>query len=149
VFVHRQPVAHASGSDGRAGGGIEARPEFRPDTRNKVRPADFCPRRVLQFPHNPSVAWKRPRRDSESRPASQEGEAVLTFFPRIQSSTPGAFFVAAGAQPAPGYRLKQVRGRGGFAEVWEADSPTGPVALKFMISANTTTTAREPRSLQS
>jgi serine/threonine protein kinase len=74
---------------------------------------------------------------------------VLTFFPRIQSSTPGAFFVAAGAEPAPGYRLKQVRGRGGFAEVWEADSPTGPVALKFMVSANTTTTARELRSLQS
>lgn len=74
---------------------------------------------------------------------------MLTFFPRLQSSTPGAFFVAAGAQPAPGYRLKRVRGRGGFAEVWEADGPTGPVALKFMISANTTTTARELRSHQS
>jgi serine/threonine protein kinase len=82
-------------------------------------------------------------------PASQEGESVLTFFPRIQSTTPGAFFVAAGAEPAPGYRLKRVRGRGGFAEVWEADSPSGPVALKFMISANTGTTARELRSLQS
>ena len=74
---------------------------------------------------------------------------MLTFFPRIQSSTPGAFFVAAGAEPAPGYRLKRVRGRGGFAEVWEADSPAGPVALKFMVSANTGTTARELRSLQS
>jgi serine/threonine protein kinase len=74
---------------------------------------------------------------------------VLTFFPRLQTSTPGAFFVTAGAQPAPGYKLKRVRGRGGFAEVWECDSPTGPVALKFMISANSTTTARELRSLQS
>lgn len=74
---------------------------------------------------------------------------MLTFFPRIQSTTPGAFFVTAGAQPAPGYRLKRVRGRGGFAEVWEADGPTGPVALKFMISSNTNTTARELRSLQS
>lgn len=89
------------------------------------------------------IAW------ADNSPASQEGETVLTFFPRLQSSTPGAFFVAAGAQPAPGYRLKRVRGRGGFAEVWEADGPAGPVGLKFMISANTTTTARELRSLQS
>ena len=78
-----------------------------------------------------------------------EGEAVLTFFPRIQSSTPGAFAVQGGAEPSPGYRLRRIRGRGGFAEVWEADSPTGPVALKFMVSSNATTTARELRSIQS
>ena len=45
--------------------------------------------------------------------------------------------------------MKRVRGRGGFAEVWEADTPTGPVALKFMPSSNTATTARELRSIQS
>jgi serine/threonine protein kinase len=42
-----------------------------------------------------------------------------------------------------------VRGRGGFSEVWEVDSPTGQVALKFMPSSNTGSTARELRSIQS
>jgi serine/threonine protein kinase len=46
--------------------------------------------------------------------------------------------------------LRRVRGRGGFAEVWEADAPSGPpVALKFMPSSNATTTAKELRSIQS
>src|SRR5439155_3010852 len=75
--------------------------------------------------------------------------AVLTFFPRIRSNTPGAFVVNAGSEPAPGYRLRRARGRGGFAEVWEADTPTGPVALKFMASSNAGTTSREIRALQS
>ena len=78
-----------------------------------------------------------------------EGEAVLTFFPKVRSTTPGAFPLGGGAEPSPGYRLRRVRGRGGFAEVWEADSPSGPVALKFMLSSNTGTTAREVRSIQS
>jgi serine/threonine protein kinase len=73
----------------------------------------------------------------------------LTFFPRIRSSTPGAFAVEAGVEPAPGYRLRRLRGRGGFAEVWEADSPSGPVALKFMPSSNAGTTSREVRALGS
>jgi len=76
---------------------------------------------------------------------------VLAFSsPKIRSSTPGAFPIAGGAEPSPGYKLKRCRGRGGFAEVWEADTPSGPpVALKFMLSSNASTTARELRSIQS
>ena len=61
-----------------------------------------------------------------------------------------AFVPEAGATPFPGYRLTRVRGRGGFATVWECDSPTGkPIALKFMAAgSNATTTSREVRSLQ-
>lgn len=75
---------------------------------------------------------------------------MLSALPNIRSTTPGAFAFAVGAEPSPGYRLRQVRGRGGFAEVWEAESPHGPpVALKFMPTSNTTTTARELRSVKS
>jgi len=75
---------------------------------------------------------------------------VLTVPPNIRSTTPGAFQPAFGASPAPGYRLRCVRGRGGFAEVWECEAPSGPpVALKFMPSSNMATTARELRSVQS
>jgi serine/threonine protein kinase len=75
---------------------------------------------------------------------------VLTAHPNIRSTTPGAFAFAVGAEPSPGYRLRCVRGRGGFAEVWEAEAPSGPpVALKFMPTSNTSTTARELRSVQS
>ncbi len=75
---------------------------------------------------------------------------MLTVRPNVRSTTPGAFNLASGAQPSPGYRLRCLRGQGGFAEVWEAESPTGPpVALKFMPTSNTNSTARELRSVQS
>lgn len=74
---------------------------------------------------------------------------MVTFTPQIRSTTPGAFLLNGGMSPRPGYKLSRVRGRGGFAEVWEAESPHGPVALKFMLSSNTSTTARELRSVQS
>jgi serine/threonine protein kinase len=68
----------------------------------------------------------------------------------IRSTTPGAFHFAVGAEPTPGYRLRRLRGRGGFAEVWEAQAPEGPpVALKFMATSNMSSTARELRSVQS
>jgi len=55
----------------------------------------------------------------------------------------------AGSEPFAGYKLLRLRGRGGFATVWEATSPTGErVALKFMSSGNSSSTAREVRSLQ-
>jgi serine/threonine protein kinase len=54
-----------------------------------------------------------------------------------------------GAQPFPGFRLLQPRGRGGFAEVWEAENPEGRrIALKFITSTVTASTVREIKSVE-
>jgi len=59
-------------------------------------------------------------------------------------------YLAAGAEPSPGYRLTRLRGRGGFAEVWEAQAPSGPpIALKFILSSNASSSAKEIRAIQS
>lgn len=54
-----------------------------------------------------------------------------------------------GAEPFPGYELVQLRGRGGFADVWEARDEKGQqIALKFISADKTTTTVKEVKSLQ-
>ncbi|MCE9530558.1 MAG: serine/threonine protein kinase [Planctomycetes bacterium] len=54
-----------------------------------------------------------------------------------------------GSEPFPGLKLVQIRGRGGFAEVWEARNERNqPIALKFISSDKTTTTIKEVKSLQ-
>ena len=51
--------------------------------------------------------------------------------------------------PFPGLKLVQLRGRGGFAEVWEAENPQGDrIAVKFMLSQNTTSSVKEMRIIQ-
>jgi serine/threonine protein kinase, bacterial len=69
--------------------------------------------------------------------------------PSCKPSTVHNFVPEVGAVPFPGYQLLRLRGRGGFATVWESTSPGGPnIAVKFMSSANVSTTAKELRSLQ-
>lgn len=78
-----------------------------------------------------------PRFDSKSGVGSLSGVMAPVFIPEV------------GAEPFPGWRLGRLRGRGGFATVWEATGPAGePFALKFMSSASASSTSREVRSLQ-
>ncbi len=54
-----------------------------------------------------------------------------------------------GAEPLPGWKLVELRGKGGFAEVWEAAGPGGErVAVKFMESRNAAASAKEMRIIQ-
>ena len=54
-----------------------------------------------------------------------------------------------GMEPFPGYRLRQLLGRGGFAEVWEAETGQGgTVALKFLACSDSLAASKEIRSIQ-
>jgi serine/threonine protein kinase len=54
-----------------------------------------------------------------------------------------------GMEPYPGYRLKRCLGRGGFAEVWQTETPDGTLlALKFVACSDRRSATQEIRSLQ-
>lgn len=54
-----------------------------------------------------------------------------------------------GVEPFPGYRLKQLLGKGGFAEVWEAATEEGnKVALKFLSGVDGHDAPREIKAIQ-
>lgn len=55
----------------------------------------------------------------------------------------------AGSEPFPGLKLLQLRGRGGFADVWEARDTRGDrIAVKFMASRNSSSSVKEMRIIQ-
>jgi serine/threonine protein kinase len=83
------------------------------------------------------------------RPSNTGGElSSRSSKSRAVALAPG-FAPEAGAVPFPGYKLVRLRGRGGFATVWETTDPDGErLALKFMSSHSGASTVRELRALR-
>src|SRR5438034_10337377 len=60
-----------------------------------------------------------------------------------------ASYLSAGREPAPGYRLLRLLGRGAAGSVWEATRPDGGrVAIKFMTCGEGEAAAPEIRAIQ-
>jgi serine/threonine protein kinase len=54
-----------------------------------------------------------------------------------------------GLEPFPGYKLRELRGRGGYAEVWETDTDDGrKVAVKFLEGIESNAAPREIRAIE-
>lgn len=54
-----------------------------------------------------------------------------------------------GLEPFPGYKLRELRGRGGYADVWEAETKEGKrVALKFLSGIESNAAPREIRAIE-
>lgn len=57
--------------------------------------------------------------------------------------------LAPGLEPIPGYRLVQLRGKGGYAEVWEAENSQGQhLALKFLSGFESRSLPREIKAIE-
>jgi serine/threonine-protein kinase len=68
--------------------------------------------------------------------------------PRPRDGIVSRIRLEAGSEPLPGLELVQLRGRGGFAEVWEAMWGGNPIAVKFMTSRNALSSSKEIRIIQ-
>src|SRR5437763_4591461 len=108
----------------------------------RKRPPGPPGRRNMCYGYNNSTTASAPRPAVQAPVHSPSAEVggVVQLFEALQ----------AGVEPFPGYRLRHLLGRGGYADVWEADSPSGqPVALKFMRVDDTHAAGQEVRAIQS
>src|SRR5437016_2261839 len=61
----------------------------------------------------------------------------------------GVIPLQAGDEPFPGYHLRELRGRGGYAQVWSAEAADGSwMALKFLSGLDAKASPREIRAIQ-
>jgi serine/threonine-protein kinase len=74
-------------------------------------------------------------------------EAPDSFLPDFKNVS--RIRLEVGSEPFPGLKLLQLRGRGGFAEVWEAlDKQGRQIAVKFMETRNSASSVKEMRIIQ-